>query len=242
MQAVVLAAGEGTRLRPLTDDTPKGLVEVAGRPILTHCFTRLAALSIDEIVVVVGYRADQIIDHYGRTFGEIPLTFVQQPERRGVADALLAASDHVSGTFALMHGDYLFGVELAELIDRHRRRRPAGTLLVETLPDDQAVGYGVCEFDGEGELVGLVEKPETPPSNVVITGFFVFEPPIFDACRRIQPSDRGEYELADAIDALVEAGYNIDLVHADGWLVNVNTTEDLERGEWYCSEGEARGG
>lgn len=237
MQAVVLAAGEGRRLRPLTRTTPKGLVEVGGTPILTYCFEELTSLAADEIVVVIGYRGDEIVAHYGESFRGNPLTYAHQEERRGVAHAIATAREHVSGTFMVMHGDNLFGGGLRAVLDRHERRGPLATLLVDTVPTDEAADVGVCAFDDEGTLVGLVEKPEVPPSNVVITGFFVFEPAIFEACEAIDPSDRGEYELPAAIDHLLRDGHDIELVYADDWLVNVNTPEDLARAERRLASG-----
>lgn len=135
-----------------------------------------------------------------------------------------------------MHGDYLFGArrDLERVIEHHRTRDAAATLLVEEVTAEAATGYGVCRFDENGDLVGLTENPENSPSNVVITGFFAFDPVIVPACERITPSDRGEYELAEAIDLLIQAGHDISLVHAEGWLQNVNTPEDRQAAErWF---------
>lgn len=233
MKAVVLAAGKGTRLRPLTADRPKALVEVAGDPILTHCLEEVAALQVDEVVVVVGYRADDIVEHYGDTFDGLPLTYAYQDEPLGSAHALLAAREHVGGPFVLLLGDYLFGShrDLERVLRRHRTEDTTATLLAEEVTPETAAEYGVCRFDGDGDLVGLTEKPENPASNVVITGFFAFDPVVFSACELTTPSDRGEYELTAAIDLLVHARHDVDLVHAEGWLRNVNTSEDRRAAE-----------
>lgn len=211
MQGVVLAAGEGTRLRLRTNDRPKSLVEVNGTPLLTWGLSELVELEPTDIVIVVGYRASQIMDFYGESFEGVPLTYAHQAEQRGVAHAVLAASEYVSGPFMLIHGDYVFGCDIARIVTQHRRNDFTGTILVDTVPEDEATGFGVCEFDAEGALVGLVEKPDTPPSNVVVTGFFVFEPAILAACRAIGPSARGEYELPDALDYLLTAGHDLAL-------------------------------
>lgn len=233
MKAVVLAAGQGTRLRPLTDDRPKALVDVAGDPILTHCLEELAALQVDEAVVVVGYRADDIIERYGDTFDGLPLTYASQDEPLGSAHALLAAREHISGPFVLTFGDYLFELpsDLEQVLRRYHAEDTTATLLAEEVTPEAATDYGVCRFDADGDLVGLTEKPDTPASNVVITGFFVFSPVIFPACEVLTPSDRGEYELTAAIDLLVHARHDIDLVHAEGWLRNINTPEDRQAAE-----------
>lgn len=231
MQAVVLAAGEGTRLRPLTADRPKALVEVAGRPLLSHVFSELVELGADELVVVVGYRGDDVVEHYGDGFEGVALTYARQRERVGIADALLAAREHVSGRFLLAWGDYVFGADLSRVLDRHRDAEPAATLLVDEVAPEVATDHGVCRFDDDGDLAGLVEKPDDPPSNVAVTGFFVCEPAVFPACELVRPSDRGEYEFTDAVDLLAYAGHPVELVRADDWLVNVNEPADREQAE-----------
>lgn len=228
MQAVVLAAGEGTRLEPLTDEIPKGLVEVAGQPLLDHCFDALTSIGIDELVVVVGYRAEAIIDRYGDEFDGIPITYVHQRERLGLAHALLQAEPHIDDDFVLLNGDNVFRANLAEALDRHHESGATVTLLVETVTPAAARETGVLSIDEDGEVTGLVEKPAEPPSTLVTTGFFVFDPVIFHACHLVQPSDRGEYELADAIDLVMGADHLIETVELDGWRVNVNTREDID--------------
>lgn len=228
MQGVVLAAGEGNRLEPRTADRPKGLVEVAGRPLLDHCFAALESIGIDELVVVVGYHAEAIIDRYGDAFDGIPITYVHQRERLGLAHALLQAEPHVDDDFVLLNGDNVFRANLAAALDRHRETGATVTLLVETVTPEAARETGVLSIDEDGEVSGLVEKPSEPPSTLVTTGFFVFSPVIFHACHLVQPSERGEYELADAIDLVMGAGHHIETVELDGWRVNVNTEADIE--------------
>lgn len=228
MQAIVPAAGEGTRLRPLTAERPKGLVEVAGRPILTHVFESLLAAGIDRIVVVVGYRGDDIVDYYGDAFRGTPLTYAWQAERLGLGHAVSTAAAHVAGDVVVWNGDNVGDVALSGLIDRHRRTDAAATLLVDEVSRERASEGAVCVVD-DGDVVGLVEKPDAPPSTLIPRGVFVFSARLFDALDRIGPSGRGEYELTDAVDLLVDEGARVETVGMDGWLVNVNTTADIER-------------
>jgi glucose-1-phosphate thymidylyltransferase len=228
MQAIVPAAGEGTRLRPLTAERPKGLVEVAGRPILTHVFESLLAAGIDRIVVVVGYRGDDVVDYYGDAFRGTPLTYAWQAERLGLGHAVSTAAAHVSGDVVVWNGDNVGDVALSGLIDRHRRTDAAATLLVDEVSRERASEGAVCVVD-DGDVVGLVEKPDAPPSTLIPRGVFVFSARLFDALDRIDPSARGEYELTDAVDLLVDEGARVETVGLDGWLVNVNTTADVER-------------
>ncbi len=229
MKAVVLAAGKGTRLRPLTDDRPKALVEVAGRPLLDHVFEQLVGLGISEFVVVVGYRKQQIIDRYGDEFRGVPITYAHQREQLGLAHALLQAEPYVDEDFALMLGDNVFRANLEDVVERQRRGDVDAAFLVEEVPFSEAGRYGVCETNGRGEIVEVVEKPDDPPSNMVMTGFYTFSPAIFHACHLVQPSDRGEYELPDTIDLLLESGRTIEAIPMDGWRVDVGYPEDRDR-------------
>ncbi len=231
MQAVVLAAGQGTRLRPLTEDKPKGLVEVDGRPILTHCFENLEALDAEELIVVVGYRADDIIEHYGEEFRGIPITYTTQEEQLGLADALNTVEAHVDGEFMLMLGDNVFEANLEDVVRRQRENRVDAAFLVEEVSYDEASRYGVCDTNGYGEITDVIEKPDDPPSNLVMTGFYTFSPAIFNATRLVEPSDRGEYELSDAIDLLIRSGRTIDAIGLEGWRIDVGYPEDRDEAE-----------
>jgi glucose-1-phosphate thymidylyltransferase len=206
MKAVVLAAGKGTRLRPLTDEKPKALVRVAGRPLLDHVFEQLIGVGISEFVVVVGYRKQQIIDRYEDAYQGVPITYAHQREQRGLAHALLQAEPYVDAE-----------VDAA--------------FLVEEVPLSEAQRYGVCRTNERGEIVEVVEKPEDPPSNTVMTGFYTFSTAVFHACHLVQPSDRGEYELTDTIDLLLQSGRTIDAIPLDGWRVDVGYPEDRNRVE-----------
>jgi glucose-1-phosphate thymidylyltransferase len=225
MKAVLLAAGEGTRLRPLTEDRPKALVEVDGKPILTHCLEELSALGASEFVVVVGYRGEQIMERYGDEFDGVPVTYTYQREQLGLAHALLTVEEHVDDDFMLMLADNVFHANLEDVVDRQRRDEADAAFLVETVPTEDASRYGVCVTNE------VVEKPADPPSNLVMTGFYTFTPAIFHACRLVRPSDRGEYELSDAIDLLVRSGRTIDAVVLDGWRVDVGYPEDRDEAE-----------
>jgi len=231
MKAVVLAAGKGTRLRPLTEDKPKAMVEVAGRPLLTHCFDQLITLGADELLVVVGYLKERIISHYGDDYEGVPITYAHQREQSGLAHALLTVEEHVDDDFMLILGDNVFRANMADVMNRQQEDRADAAFLVEEVPMEQASRYGVCRTNKYGEIVEVVEKPDDPPSNLVMTGFYTFTPAIFHACHLVQPSARGEYELSDAIDLLIHSGRTIDAIRMDGWRVDVGYPEDREEAE-----------
>jgi len=231
MKAVVLAAGEGTRLRPLTEDKPKGMVEIDGKPLLTHCFEQLVELDADELLVVVGYKKEAIIEHYGDEFAGTPITYAHQREQNGLAHALLTVEEYIDDEFMLLLGDNIFQANLEDVLNRQREQRADAAFLVEEVPWEEADRYGVCGTNKYGEIVEVVEKPDDPPSNLVMTGFYTFTPAIFHACHLVQPSNRGEYEISDAIDLLLHSGRTIDAIRLDGWRIDVGYPEDRDRAE-----------
>lgn len=231
MEAVVLAAGKGTRLRPLTENKPKAMVEVADKPILTHCLEQLVELGADELVIVVGYLKESIISHYGDEFQGVPITYTHQREQKGLAHALLSAEEHIDDTFMLMLGDNLFQANLSDVVRRQQESRTDAAFLVEEVPTQEASRYGVCDTNDYGEIVEVVEKPENPPSNLVMTGFYTFSPTIFHACHLTELSDRGEYELSDAVDLLIQSGRTIDAIGLDGWRIDIGYPEDRDEAE-----------
>ena len=237
MKAVVLAAGEGTRLRPLTEDKPKGMVEVAGKPILTRCFEQLTELGAEEFVVVVGYLKEEIISYYGDEFQGIPITYAHQREQKGLAHALLTVEEHIDDDFMLMLGDNIFQANLGDVVRRQREERADAAFLVEDVPYEEASRYGVCVTNKFGEITEVIEKPEDPPSNLVMTGFYTFSPAIFPACKLVQPSNRGEYEISEAVDLLIQSGRTIDALRLDGWRLDIGYPEDRDEAEERLLEG-----
>ncbi|MDQ2049465.1 UTP--glucose-1-phosphate uridylyltransferase AglF [Natronolimnohabitans sp. A-GB9] len=236
MQAVVLAAGKGTRLEPLTDDKPKALVEVDDTPLIEDVFDNLLEIGVTELIVVVGHMKEQIIERYGDAYEDVPITYAHQREQLGLAHAILQAEPYVEDDFVVMLGDNVFRANLADVINRQHEDRADAAFLVEEVPYEEASRYGVLDTNEYGEIVEVVEKPEDPPSNLVMTGFYTFTPAIFHACHLVQPSDRGEYELPDAIDLLIQSGRTIDAIRMDGWRIDVGYPEDRERAEERLAE------
>jgi len=236
MKAVVLAAGEGTRLRPLTEDKPKGMVEVNEQPILSHCFDELVDMDVDELIVVVGYLKQRIIDHYGDEYRGVPITYAHQREQNGLAHALLTVEEYIDDDFMLILGDNVFNANLQDVVRRQQEDRADAAFLVEEVPYDEADRYGVCVTNDYGEITDVVEKPDDPPSNLVMTGFYTFTPAIFHACHLVQPSNRGEYEISEAIDLLIQSGRTIDAIPIDGWRVDVGYPEDRDQAEELLQE------
>ncbi|MDB9249113.1 sugar phosphate nucleotidyltransferase [Halorubrum ezzemoulense] len=235
MDAVIPAAGRGSRLGELTADRPKGLVEVAGRPLLAHAFETVVEAGADKLVVIVGYEAAQIVDRFGDTFEGVPITYVHQRERLGLGHAVFQVEPHVDGTFFLLNGDNVFAGSVEPAVEAVGEAD--AVLGVEAVSPEVAATTGVIETDEAGHVTGLVEKPDDPPSTLVTTGCYVLPEDVFHACALLRPSAEGEYQLSEAVGLLVRAGYEVATVRV-GERVNVNTSEDagraseLVRGEW----------
>jgi len=229
VQAVVPAAGRGSRLGTLTDDQPKGLIEVAGRPLLAYVFNRAIEAGADELVVVIGYEGAQIVDHFGETFADTPITYVHQRKRLGLAHAVLQAESYVDGAFLVVNGDNVFIESLAPVVATLERDDVAGAIAVETVPPEIARQTGVVERE-DGAVTQIVEKPADPSSTLVTTGCYVLPANVFEACKLVQPSAEGEFQLSEAVSLLASAGHRIETIPV-GDRVNVNRPADIERAE-----------
>ena len=131
----------------------------------------------------------------------------------------------------LMLGDNIFHANLEDVVRRQREDRADAAFLVEEVPWEEASRYGVCDTNKYGEITDVVEKPDDPPSNLVMTGFYTFSPAIFSACELVQPSNRGEYEISEAIDLLIRSGRTIDAIGLEGWRIDVGYPEDRDEAE-----------
>lgn len=235
---IIPAAGKGTRLRPLTEDKPKALIEVGRKPLLSHCFEVVPEQYVSKYVVVTGYKGNQIKAHYSDEYRDTQIVYTEQNELLGLADAVLTTESNVNGPFLVINGDNVLQGDLTNLIQSHVQSESVATLLVEEVSREIAKTRGVVIFDENDEMAGYVEKPDDPPSTRASAGVFAFEPVIFDACRVITPSDRGEYELTDAIDLLLYAGHSVRQVLFSGSRINVNTEEDIGRANRILKETE----
>ncbi len=237
MHGLVFAAGRGTRLRPHTDETPKPLLEVAGEPLGERCLRAVVDAGVDAITVVVGYRGEEIVGHFGDSIAGVPLTYAHQREREGLAHAVLAAEEHVRGDVLAVNGDNLFQCDLAVLVERHREADVDGTVLLDRVSRNEAETTALCELAPDGTIREVESSSlETPDAGVIAAGAQTHTPELFDACRAIERADSGEYELADALQYLVDRGRRYVGVELEGWHLNVNTPSDLERARRHLSE------
>lgn len=205
MKAVVLAAGEGVRLKPITSTRPKHLIKLGGKPILEHCFDALKASGIDEAVVVVHYMAEAIKKYFGdgKRFG-LKLEYVEQPSMLGTGNAVAVTEPHVKEDFLLAYGDLLFSAEAVKsVLGLYEKEKPCAAMAV--VPVDRPESYGIVELEGDKQIKRIVEKPkrEETPSNLANAGIYVFSPEIFEKIKATSASSRGEWEITDAIGLLL---------------------------------------
>ncbi len=222
MKAVVLAAGEGVRLRPLTLTRPKHMISVGGKPILEHCLNAIKACGINEVVIVVNYMADVIRGYFcsGEKLG-LKIEYAYQKAVVGTGNAVSAAESYVDEDFLLVYGDLLFTPEaLKKVLDMHEKKRPSATLTV--VPVEKPEEYGIVELEAEGRVKRIVEKPkrEEAPTRLANAGLYVLSTEIFEKAKRISASSRGEWEITDAITFLLSEGKPI-------------FAAEIPKGEWF---------
>lgn len=227
-KAVVLCAGEGTRLRPLTSLTPKHLMPVAGKPLLGWILEDLAAAGIKEVGLVVGFHFQAIREYVweGSRWG-VAASYLTQEEPRGLADAVNTAREFADEEpFMVYLGDNILECGLAEFLSRFEEEEATAGVVAKEVDDPRQ--YGVIEMQ-EGRVVRLVEKPAHPPSNLAIVGVYAFTPLIFEAIDSIEPSARGEYEITDAIQWLLDNKGGVIVHQLAGFWEDAGRPEDLLR-------------
>jgi len=226
LKAVILAAGRGTRLGSLTSDVPKPMIEVAGVPALEHVIRRIQQAGIDDFVVVVRYKAESIVDHFGDGSSmNAHIQYAQQPERYGTGAALLASQEMVGDSCLLMtYGDIIAdGENYTEAVRALDLSESSGVVTINLTQD---AGSSVT-FDECGTIHGMVEKPPKGRAYWNSSGIFVFRPEIFGYLQQLCPSARGEYELADAMNAMIADGHLLKAHYLKGELSDIGTLEGI---------------
>jgi bifunctional UDP-N-acetylglucosamine pyrophosphorylase/glucosamine-1-phosphate N-acetyltransferase len=221
MKAVILAAGEGTRMRPITYTTPKPLIPILGKPILQYDFDILKEF-VDEIIVVVGHLKERIMEYFGRVYQGVKLNYIVQREICGTADALREVDGHITGRFILLMGDSIYDKKDLEVC----LMRAPSILAVEV---DEPQKFGIFRLNGD-RIIELVEKPKEYISNLANAALYVLDREIFEEIEKLKPSPRGEYELPDAITALA-ARCHIHCVKSSGYWIPVGYPDDIKKAE-----------
>ncbi|MDA8392229.1 MAG: glucose-1-phosphate thymidylyltransferase [Actinomycetota bacterium] len=240
MKGLVLAGGSGTRLRPITSTSAKQLVPVANKPILFYGLESLAESGIREVGIIVGDTAEEVSAAVGdgKRWG-LDVTYLPQAAPLGLAHCVLVARDFLGGDdFVMYLGDNLLtqGIDgFVEAFETERgsaraagRQPPVAQILLARVPDPHR--FGVAELDASGRVVRLVEKPVDPPSDLALVGVYLFDSTIHQAVAAIRPSARGELEITDAIQWLLENGHRVNSQVVQGYWKDLGQREALLEG------------
>ncbi|MER6066136.1 glucose-1-phosphate thymidylyltransferase [Streptomyces sp. NPDC001792] len=229
MKALLLSGGSGTRLRPITHTSAKQLVPVANKPVLFYGLEAIAEAGITQVGIVVGDTAEEIREAVGdgSAFG-LDVTYIPQAAPLGLAHAVLISREFLGDDdFVMYLGDNFVVGGITDLVDAFRSERPQAQILLTKVPDPTA--FGVAELDAAGQVIGLEEKPRYPKSELALVGVYLFSPAVHEAVRSIRPSGRGELEITDAIQWLIDAGRDVRSTIISGyWKDTGNVTDMLE--------------
>lgn len=238
MKGLVLSGGKGTRLRPLTFTQAKQLVPVANKPVLFYGIEALREAGITDIGIVVGDTKDEIREAVGdgSRFG-VKITYIEQDAPLGLAHAVKISEDFLKkDSFVMYLGDNVLKKGITSLVREFEEKRPNSLILLTEVPDPQM--FGVAELE-DGKIVNLVEKPKEPKSNLALVGVYMFDFHIFEAVKAIKPSWRDELEITDAIQYLVEHGYEVHPHKVSGWWKDTGKIEDILEANRLILEGMA---
>jgi mannose-1-phosphate guanylyltransferase len=220
LPAVVLVGGEGTRLRPLTETTPKPMLPLLGEPLLTHTFEHLRSGGVDRVVLACGYLPTQIEEYFGSRYDGLALDYRVEPQPLGTGGAIRFGAESFDGTFLALNGDSLREADIGALVGFHRATGARATILLARVPDPAR--YGLVRTDDRGRVTAFVEKPEASEvdTDLINAGLYVLEPEVLD----LVPSDRMVSIEREVFPALVEEG-TLYALPLPGYWLDVGTPE-----------------
>jgi len=214
MDAVILCAGKGTRLMPLTENRPKPMIPIAGKPILEHIIDKINDF-VDNIYLIVKYKKEIIINHFKNN---PKITFIEQKDIDGTGYAVLMAKKYINDDFLVINGDVIFDDDLKDIVNY----KNAVALTEVENPEN----FGVVVLDDNNNIIELQEKPKNPKSNLINAGIYKFEKNVFDILENLKPSERGEVELTDAIKELIKEN-KIKGIKLNGYWKDIGRPWDL---------------
>jgi len=244
VKGLILSGGAGTRLRPITHTSAKQLVPIANKPILFYGIEDMAAAGIKEIGIIVGPTADEVKEAVGDgSRWDVSISYIHQADPLGLAHCVLIADDFLGGEVFVMYlGDNMLQQGLVGFTQRFEADQarsalprlgeeglvaPAAQILLARVDDPRQ--FGVAELGPDGEVLRLVEKPADPPSDLALVGVYLFDRHIHEAVRAIQPSWRGELEITDAIQWLIDHGHRVNHEVLEGWWIDNGKKDPLLR-------------
>jgi len=236
MKAVVLAAGEGVRLQPITLTRPKHMIKVGGKPLLEHCLNAIKASGINEVLIVIHHVGNVIRDYFGdgKKFG-LQVEYLEQKEVLGTGNAVGTVEPYVKDDFLLVYGDLLFSGEAIEkVLNLHKKEKAAAVMAV--VPVESPENYGIVELENDEEVMRIVEKPkrDEAPTNLANAGIYVFSTEIFEKIRKTEASVRGEFEITDAVSLFLKEGKKVlaAKIPRGGWMDIGRPWDLLEANSW----------
>ena len=227
MKALILCGGKGTRLRPITYTRAKQLVPIANKLIVAYGIESIIRAGIKEIGIVVGDTGEEVKQALGdgSRWGA-DFTYIPQDQPLGLAQAVKLSRDYLQDEpFVMYLGDNLIKHEVAELVHQFKEEQLDALIQLKEVEDPR--NFGVAELDGEGRVVRFEEKPETPRSNLALVGVYVFSKKVHEAIETLQPSSRGEYEITDAIQKLLDSGAKVGSNIITEWWLDTGKKDDM---------------
>jgi len=227
VKGLVLSGGKGTRLRPITYTSAKQLVPVANKPVLFRVVEAITEAGIDDIGIVVGDTAEEIMKAVGDgSRWDVRITYIEQEDPLGLAHAVKISEPFLGqDRFVMFLGDNVIQGGISNLIRQFEGSEWNTQIVLKEVGNPQQ--YGVAELNGEGQILRLVEKPKTPRSNLALVGIYMFDHHVFEAVEGIKPSWRGELEITDAIQWLVDHGHKVYPYVHQGWWIDTGKMEDM---------------
>lgn len=230
MKGLILSGGKGTRLYPLTYTQAKQLIPLANLPVLVRVIHTIREAGITDIGIVVGDTAPQIQEALSKRddLQDLNLTYIRQMSPDGLAHAVKISHDFLGDDrFVMFLGDNVIQGGISPLIRQFAQSDYNSQIVLKAVPMESAKNYGIVQLREDGRIEQLIEKPQNPPTNLALVGIYMFDHHIFEAVNRIQPSKRGEYEITDAIQWLIDQGYHVFPYVHDGWWFDTGKPIDM---------------